>query len=65
MAKANKATKSSGLFPDALVQTLLSQPNIKTVYLNDKGEWHFVKRPGFEAFQSSEILECSGDKVTS
>lgn len=57
MAKKVTETKASGLFSDALVLTLIDRPGIKIVYVNEKGEWLFHPRPGFQPFEVSEIVK--------
>ena len=53
---AKKEPKGEGLFSPALIARLLVKPKVKTVYVNDAGDWLFCKRPGYEPFESSEIL---------
>nr|WP_298656019.1 hypothetical protein [uncultured Flavobacterium sp.] len=43
---------------EVLKETLITQPAIQTVWLNDKGAWAFHKREGFDNEMSREdILE--------
>lgn len=56
MAKKATEVKEPELFSDSLIQTLHDHPEVKTVYLNESGEWLFLPRPGFQPFEVSEIL---------
>ncbi len=44
---------------EQLKETLLSFPHVQVVYLNEKGEWSFNEKTGFEIIKTR--LEILGD----
>jgi hypothetical protein len=62
MAKQIKPVevKEADLFSASLVEALQAQPHIKTVYVNEFGQWLFIKRPGYEAFSVQEVKDYAG-----
>lgn len=65
MAKQKTAVvKEVDLFSASLVAALKAQPHVKTVYVNESGQWLFVKRPGFEPFDVQEVFDYAGKNKT-
>lgn len=54
--EAEETEVKSHKVPEALTAILKAKPSIKDVYVNEDGEWLFVKRPGYTWFDASEII---------
>ena len=40
----------------ALQDVLIGNPHVHVIHVNEEGEWHFMPRPGFTAYERDEIL---------
>lgn len=39
-----------------LQAVLIANPHVHVIHVNDNGEWHFMSRPGFKAYEREDIL---------